>query len=280
VEAAVRKIAEMAGVLRRSGVMLLALACQAVGRTPATAVSAAPQWRSGRPPPAVSAASQWRSGRPPRVAATMSARPRVLCLDSDGVAASLAALADYDVVSENGISDERVDAILSSGCFEGLVLRSANTCSARTLDAAGGGFRVVGRAGIGLDNIDVETCRARGIAVLNTPTASVSSVAELALTLMLCAVRRVPEARDSLLAGRWDRACLEGSSLRGKRLGVLGFGAIGQCTAELVQGLGMRVCTLETSSRAGEALARGLDLVTMAELLSQSDVVSTYTSPT
>jgi len=234
---------------------------------------------AGHPVARQQAAIRWRSGRSRlAAAATMSVagRPRVLCLDSDGVARELAKLAGYDVRVENGISDKQVEALLSSSGFAALVLRSANTCSVRTLDAAGGAFRIVGRAGIGLDNIDIVSCKARGIEVLNTPTASVGSVAELTLTLMLSLMRRLPEARDSLLAGKWDRARLEGSSLCGKRLGVLGYGAIGQRVSELARAFGMHVCTLSSSSNADKAMIHGVELLSLGELLSSSDVVSLH----
>lgn len=223
-------------------------------------------------------AAQWRGAAARHEFAMSAARPphRVLCLDSDGVARELARLGDYSIDTQNGITDAQVEELLATGRFEGLVLRSANTCRARTLDAAGASLRVVGRAGIGLDNIDVEAAAARRVAVLNTPTASVSSVAELALALMLSAVRLIPEASESLRAGRWDRARFEGRSLRGMRLGVLGFGAIGEATAELATAFGMRCCTLETSSRREAARARGLDLLPLPELLATSDVVSLH----
>ncbi|KAG8460121.1 hypothetical protein KFE25_014266 [Diacronema lutheri] len=202
---------------------------------------------------------------------------RVLCLDSDGVARELAKLGDYAVSAENGLTDADVEAALRTGDFCALVLRSANTCTARTFDAAGGQLRVVGRAGIGLDNVDVREATARGVAVVNTPTASVRSVAELAIALMLAAARRVPEARDSLLAGRWDRAALEGRSVHGRVLGIIGYGAIGEATARIAAALGMRCRTLETSSRREMALAHGVRLVSMPELLAGSDVLSLHT---
>jgi D-3-phosphoglycerate dehydrogenase len=205
----------------------------------------------------------------------MSARPRVLCLDSDGVAELLRATGEVDTVTRRAVSDGQVEEELSTGGFQGLVVRSANTVTARTLEAART-LRVVGRAGIGLDNIDLEAAASRGVAVLNTPTASVGSVAELAIMLTLAALRRLPEARDSLLAGRWDRARLEGSSANGKRLAILGFGAIGERTAELGAALGMRVCTLETTSRREAASARGVELLPMDELLSTADVLSLH----
>jgi D-3-phosphoglycerate dehydrogenase len=199
-----------------------------------------------------------------------------LCLDSDGVARLLAATGDIDTVAANGVSDAQVETMLDTGTFAGLVLRSANTCTTKTLDAAGSSLRVVGRAGIGLDNVDVAAAAARAVAVLNTPTASVASVAELAIALMLAACRRLPEASASMRAGRWDRAQLEGHSVDGKRFGVLGYGAIGERTGRIAAALGMRVCTLETSLRSSVALSHGVDLLPLDELLTTCDVVSLH----
>lgn len=208
-------------------------------------------------------------GRPPT---------RVLCLDSDGVARELAALSSsYSVCARNGVTDAEVEALLAAdGPFDALVLRSANTCSGRTLAAGGASLRVVGRAGIGLDNIDVGAAAARGVAVVNTPSASVGSVAELALALLLAASRRLPEASASLRDGRWDRARLEGRTLQGQQLGILGYGAIGEATARLAAAFGMRCATLDTASRREQAVAAGLALQPMAELLASSDALSLH----
>lgn len=209
----------------------------------------------------------------PRMSA--SGRPLVLCLDSPKIAQLLEDTGDIDVAARSDMSNSDVIDFLAAQPAEGIILRSANQCDARMMDASPR-LTVVGRAGIGVDNIDLSAAEERSISIFNTPLASVQSVAELTLALMLAAARRVTLANASLREGRWDRALFEGHTLEGKILGVIGFGPIGEATAALASAFGMRVCTLQSSLRQEAAASCGYELVSMDNLLSRAHYVSLH----
>ena len=138
--------------------------------------------------------------------------------------------------------DEDRDSDLGEiiGRYDGLVVRSATKVTAALLEHAGR-LKVVGRAGVGVDNVDVEAATRRGIVVANAPESTVVSAAEHTVGLLVALARNVPQAHAALKAGRWERSAWAGVELAGKTLGVLGFGRIGQQVARRAVGLGMRV---------------------------------------
>ena len=124
--------------------------------------------------------------------------------------------------------------------FDGILIRSATKLDAELL-AAGTKLKAIGRAGVGVDNVDVPEASKRGIVVANAPLSNVVTAAEHTMALLLALARNVPQAHASLNAGRWDRSKYSGVELYEKTLGVLGFGRIGQLVAERARGFGMRV---------------------------------------
>jgi D-3-phosphoglycerate dehydrogenase len=137
-------------------------------------------------------------------------------------------------------------------------------------------LRVIGRAGIGVDNIDLATATRRGIAVLNAPGANTVSAAEHTLALLLSLVRRVPWAAQSMRAGAWDRKTFGGVELRGKSLGIVGLGRIGAHVAAVARALGMRVCAHDPYLPEQRARDMGVELVALDDLLSQADAVTLH----
>src|SRR5512143_1276102 len=123
---------------------------------------------------------------------------------------------------------------------DALIVRSAVQADAALLQHAGK-LRVIGRAGVGVDNIDLDAATAKGIAVMNTPGANAVAVAEHTLGLMLSMARQIPRANELMHAGKWEKKSLQGSELRGKTLGVLGLGRIGAEVARRAQAFGMKV---------------------------------------
>jgi D-3-phosphoglycerate dehydrogenase len=133
------------------------------------------------------------------------------------------------------------EALLETlGDAAGLIVRSGTRVDAELLDAAAG-LEVIGRAGVGVDNIDMEAATRRGVAVVNAPGGNTRSTAELAFALLLAAARRVAEADRSVRAGRWERKALRGRQLYGNTLGVIGAGRIGAEVARRAHAFGMRV---------------------------------------
>jgi D-3-phosphoglycerate dehydrogenase len=160
---------------------------------------------------------------------------------------------------------------------DGLVIRSATKANAALIEKAGR-LRVIGRAGVGVDNVDVEAATRRGILVMNTPGGNAVSVAEHTFALMLGLARAVPQANASTQAGRWEKSAFSGTELRGKTLGLVGLGRVGTEVARRARGLEMKVLAYDPYVTAAAAREVEVELVTLDELLQKSDVVSLHTS--
>jgi len=162
--------------------------------------------------------------------------------------------------------------------YDALVVRSATKVTAELLKA-GKRLKVVGRAGIGVDNVDVAAATELGILVVNAPTANLMSATEHTFALLLALARRVPEADASVKAGEWNRK-LVGVELEHKTLGVVGFGRIGQRVAERARGFGMKVVAYDPFLDAAGARKLEVELLPLDELLRRSDVVTLHTPST
>jgi D-3-phosphoglycerate dehydrogenase len=136
---------------------------------------------------------------------------------------------------------------------------------------------VIGRAGIGVDNIDVEAASKRGIVVMNTPGGNNVTTAEHAITLLLAMARNIPQAVSSLRGGKWERNKFTGVEVFGKTLGVVGVGNIGSVVADRAQGLKMKVVAYDPFLTAEAAARAGIELVPLDELLARSDFISVHT---
>jgi D-3-phosphoglycerate dehydrogenase len=158
---------------------------------------------------------------------------------------------------------------------EGLVIRSATQGNAKVLEAAVK-LRVVGRAGIGVDNSGVRRATERVIFVVNTPEGNNVTTAEHAIALLVSLARHIPQASASLKAGRWDKSRFTGLELLGRTLGLIGLGNIGRVVAQRAQGLGMRVVSYDPHIGADVAARLGVELVTFDELLARADAISVH----
>jgi D-3-phosphoglycerate dehydrogenase len=166
------------------------------------------------------------------------------------------------------------------GAYHGLVVRSATKVTAGLLERAER-LRVIGRAGTGVDNVDVAAATRRGIVVCNAPDANSISAAEHAVALLLAQARNIPQAHSALVGGRWERSRWGGVEVTGKTLGVVGFGRIGQLVAQRALGLGMRVVAYDPFM--GEARFRELGVEraqTLEALCGRSDFVSIHVAST
>ncbi len=155
---------------------------------------------------------------------------------------------------------ERGDHLDRLGQFDGILIRSATKLTADVLEHAGR-LRVIGRAGVGVDNVDVAAATKRGIVVVNAPQSNVVTAAEHTLALLLALARNVPQAHASLVAGRWERSKFSGVELLDKTLGILGFGRIGQLVAQRAMGFGMRVVAYDPFVGAERYRELGVDKV-------------------
>jgi D-3-phosphoglycerate dehydrogenase len=158
---------------------------------------------------------------------------------------------------------------------DAVIVRSATRITRESLKHASH-LRVIGRAGVGVDNIDVEAATERGIAVLNAPSGNTISAAELAFALLLALVRRVPAADRSMKQGEWDRKSFGGIELYGKTLGLVGAGRIGTAVAQRARAFGMRVIAFDPYLTAERAEALEIELAPFDEVLARADVISLH----
>jgi D-3-phosphoglycerate dehydrogenase len=182
-----------------------------------------------------------------------------------------------EVIDKPGISPgELLEAIRD---VDGLVIRSGTKVSADVIEAAES-LRVIGRAGIGVDNIDVASATARGIAVLNTPEGNSVTTAEHAIALLVSLARHIVQATASMKAGKWEKKKFQGMELFNRTLGVVGLGNIGRIVANRAQGLGMKVIAYDPPIAHEAAAKLGVELVTLKELFSRSDAITVHVPKT
>lgn len=200
---------------------------------------------------------------------------RILISDKLGTAGLelLEQMDDVEYDLKTGLSqDELLNAI---ALYDALIVRSGTQVTDEIL-AAGKRLKVVGRAGMGVDNIDVDSATRSGIIVMNTPAANSVATAEQTMNLMLSISRHTVAAYQSLSSGKWERASFVGTELQGKILGIIGFGKIGRLVASRAQAFGMEVlaCDPFVSEEVGRALS--ITLVDLDELLPQADYVTLH----
>lgn len=158
---------------------------------------------------------------------------------------------------------------------QALIIRSATTVTEELLDA-GTDLIVVGRAGIGLDNVDVESATKRGVMVANAPQSNIISTAEQTMTLIMAQARNTAAADAALRAGRWERSKWTGTELHGKTLGIVGLGRVGALVAQRAAAFGMKLIGYDPYVSADRAKQLGVEAVTLGELAAQADVVTVH----
>jgi D-3-phosphoglycerate dehydrogenase / 2-oxoglutarate reductase len=173
----------------------------------------------------------------------------------------------YDQIKD-GLASEIADA-------DGLVVRSAVQVDGALL-ASAPKLRVIGRAGVGVDNIDADAATRRGIVVMNTPGANAIAVAELTLGVMIALARQLPKANATMHAGKWEKKSLQGMELRGKKLGVLGLGRIGLEVARRARSFGMEVIGHDPFVAASIARENSITLVSTEELFREADYLTLH----
>jgi len=178
-----------------------------------------------------------------------------------------------DVDVNTGLSPEEIKGII--GNYDGLVIRSATKVTEELLEAAAR-LKVIGRAGIGLDNVDIPAATKRGIIVMNTPGGNIITTAEHAIGMLLALSRNIPEGTASLKAGRWDKKELQGREIYNKVIGVIGFGKIGSIVADRARGLRMQVIVYDPYVRPEHIEKEGFKSVTLDELYRRSDYITVH----
>jgi D-3-phosphoglycerate dehydrogenase len=204
-------------------------------------------------------------------------QPRVLISD----ALSPAAVAIFEdrgvkVEFQPGLGKDKEKLAETINGFDGLAIRSATKVTAKILERAKS-LKVIGRAGIGVDNVDIPAATARGIIVMNTPFGNSITTAEHAITLMLSLARQIPEADASTRAGKWEKNKFLGVEMFGKTLGIIGCGNIGSIVADRAIGLRMKVIAYDPYLSAERALGLGVGKVELEQLLRRADFITLHT---
>lgn len=200
--------------------------------------------------------------------------PRVLISDKLSPAAvQIFRDRGVDVDFKPGLAPADLRAIV--GEYDGLAVRSATKVTREVLEAAPR-LRVVGRAGIGVDNVDVTTATARGVVVMNTPFGNAITTAEHAIAMIFALARQIPEASASTKAGRWEKNRFMGVELTGKTLGLIGCGNIGSIVADRASGLRMKVIAHDPFLLEKRAVELGVEKVELDALVARADIVSIH----
>ncbi|MGJ8654092.1 MAG: phosphoglycerate dehydrogenase [Opitutaceae bacterium] len=181
--------------------------------------------------------------------------------------------AGFEVIEAYGSSPEQLLEIVKD--VDAIALRSDTRVTADVV-AAAPNLKVVGRAGVGVDNIDIEACTDRGVIVMNTPTGNTLATAELTFTHMLAGTRPIVQASASMTAGRWDRKLYTGSELNGKTLGVLGMGRIGAEVAKRAQAFNMTVLGYDPYLTESRAKTLGVTQSTLNEVIENADYITVH----
>jgi D-3-phosphoglycerate dehydrogenase len=204
--------------------------------------------------------------------------PKVLIADELSPRA-VAVFAERGLAADVAIGLKPDELAARIGEYDGLAVRSATKVTPALIEAATS-LRVIGRAGIGVDNIDVPAATQRGIVVMNTPYGNAITAAEHAIAMMFALARQIPAADRSTQAGKWEKSRFMGVELSGKTLGIIGCGNIGAIVADRAQGLKMRVIGYDPFLSAERAVDLGIERVGLDELLARADFITLHTPMT
>ena len=202
------------------------------------------------------------------------AKPKVLIAEELSPATLDALGPEFEIINCDGANRSELLACLSSG-VDAVLIRSATKMDSEAISAAKG-LKVIARAGVGLDNVDIPAATAAGVMVVNAPTSNIVSAAELAIALLLASARHLSPAHAALKGGKWARSKYTGAELFEKTLGVVGFGRIGQLVAHRMQAFGMKVIAFDPYLQPAKAAALGVDLVSLDDLLANSDFITIH----
>ncbi|KAL9094904.1 MAG: hypothetical protein Q9165_002854 [Trypethelium subeluteriae] len=206
---------------------------------------------------------------------TTSPRPKILIpekVSPDGLALLQSS---FEVDEKRGLSAEELQGIIAD--YHGLIIRSETKVTASLLDAAKK-LKVVARAGVGIDNVDVEAATKNGVIVVNSPVGNINAAAEHTIALMMAVARNIGDACASLKAGKWERSRLTGIEVKGKTLAIIGVGKVGLTVARAAKGLGMNCIAYDPYANQKLAAAASVKLVsTLASILTEADFLTIHT---
>jgi D-3-phosphoglycerate dehydrogenase len=182
--------------------------------------------------------------------------------------------AGFEVEVKTDHTPEELQAMIKN--YDALIVRSQTKVTAAIIQAADN-LKVIGRAGVGVDNVDVEAATKKGIIVLNAPDGNTISTAELTVAMLMALARNIPQAHSSLKGGAWDRKSFTGVEVNGKTLGIVGMGRIGTEVAKRMQGMGMEILAMDPFLTSERAEALGVKLADIDAIITQSDFITVHT---
>ena len=194
-------------------------------------------------------------------------------ISDDGIK-SLLEHPDFDVDIQTDLTEETLVNIIPD--YEGLIVRSQTQVTDQIIEAASN-LKVIARAGVGVDNINIEAATLKGILVINAPDGNTISATEHSIAMILAMARNIPQAHQSLKAGEWNRKAFRGTELYKKTLGIIGAGPIGLGVAKRAQSFGMQILAFDPYLTEDKAKSLDIQLATVDEIASKSDFVTVHT---
>jgi D-3-phosphoglycerate dehydrogenase len=184
---------------------------------------------------------------------------------------------EFEVDCKYGLSPEELKAIIKD--YDGLIIRSGTNVTADIISAADK-LKAIGRAGVGLDNVDLKAATRKGIVAMNTPGGNTTATAEHTMSMILALSRNIPQAHGSMKAGKWDRNKFSGVELHGKVIGIIGLGRIGSTVARFARAFGMKVIAFDPFLSMEAAVQKEVDPVSLEELYARADYITVHVPKT
>ena len=203
--------------------------------------------------------------------------PKILISDAmDNIASEILLKNNLDVETKTNLTPDELKNIIAN--YDGLIVRSATKVTSEIIEAATN-LKIIGRAGAGVDNIDVETAKNKNIIVMNTPGGNTNATAEHTIGLIFALLRKIPSANETTHRGLWEKKKMKGSELKGKKIGIVGFGNVGKRVAEISYALGMKVSIYSSYFNSIKDNFKNYDSSDLTNILSNSDIISFHCKP-
>ena len=203
--------------------------------------------------------------------------PKILISDAmDNIASEILLKNNLDVETKTDLSPEELKNIIAN--YDGLIVRSATKVTRNIIEAATN-LKIIGRAGAGVDNIDVETAKNKNIIVMNTPGGNTNATAEHTIGLIFALLRKIPSANETTHKGLWEKKKMKGNELKGKKIGIVGFGNVGKRVAEISNALGMKVSIYSSYFNSIKNDFKKYVSSDLKNILLNSDIISFHCKP-
>jgi len=203
--------------------------------------------------------------------------PKILISDAmDNIASEILLKNNLDVETKTNLTPNELKNIIAN--YDGLIVRSSTKVTDDIIEAATN-LKIIGRAGAGVDNINVEAAKSKNIIVMNTPGGNTNATAEHTIGLIFALLRKIPTANETTHRGLWEKKKMKGNELKGKKIGIIGFGNVGKRVAEISNALGMKVLIYSSYFNSIKDDFKNYDSSELTNILSNSDIISFHCKP-